>query len=210
MSPFITRIIDRASTFISAYTTINGGIVVSGGAIAAWAAWATEVFQTYSPFSWVISGMVGALVVALALWAAAYASDRRVIRDIRAQHQNKPNSANPLESSFRKERINIHDMAPPWDNKIVGKTFIECQLIGPANILFLSSDGGYSSITNMKLIDSSAAELKPDHIPAASVIFQDCIITGCTLVKVVLMVHQPFADESARRISGIHWITLGR
>jgi len=209
MSPSLTRIIDRASTFISAYTTINGGIVVSGGAIAAWAAWATEVFQTYSPFSWVISGMVGGLVVALALWAAAYASDRRVIRDIRARHQNKSNSANPLETSFRKERINIQDLLPPYDNKITGKTFIECELIGPANVFILQSQGGKTFITNCKLQLSVAAVVKDNSQFSSSVIFVDCSITQCTFVNVVLMVHEHIAADTAQRIQGILWVTPG-
>ncbi|WP_160297990.1 hypothetical protein, partial [Rhodopseudomonas palustris] len=89
-------------------------------------------------------GFVG-LVSALSVWVAlALASSLRAKAKLRMANteviqkwKDQVTSANPLAPEFHRERLRIDDVAHPISKSITGKRFIDCELIGPAN-LFMS------------------------------------------------------------------------
>src|ERR1041384_3259578 len=108
------------------YTTARGTIHAS--------AW----FNEYGPVAWVGSGLLGLLVFfgIYALWADArlFLANATAVR----KWQDTIETINPLDSEFTRRRINSNDLRNPITGRVIGKKFIDCQFIGPANLLFLS------------------------------------------------------------------------
>jgi len=57
---------------------------------------------------------------------------------------------NPLDVSFERKRILLNEFVLPSHTIIENKTFIDCDLIGPANIYFHSSNNAspYASLSS--------------------------------------------------------------
>lgn len=110
--------------------------MVGSGALALWAVWATDKLNEYAPASYVAAAFGAALLVAVVNALLAYAKLRLQVVRFREVVRGTSN-INPLEDTFRKQRIRVADLSPPIGGVIKNKTFIDCEIIGPANGLFL-------------------------------------------------------------------------
>jgi len=131
----------------------------------AWAAKATELFADYAPFSWVGMGLLGFLMMAASLALIGVMRSRFQLVALR----NKVAVADfvdPMAKTFERKRIHIRDLQPPLQGHITNKVFIDCDLIGPANIVFVkwcikrqSSSGGRCGY-NRRPIDRTTLSAK--------------------------------------------------
>jgi hypothetical protein len=113
---------------------------VGGFAVTAWAARAANLFEAYAPFSYVAAGLVGSLVVAIGYWFVAIARAKWVRTKYDNVMMQRGGLVDPLGKTFERKRIYLNEFAMPSHPLIEGKTFIDCEIIGPANILFQSGN----------------------------------------------------------------------
>ncbi|MBL4757654.1 MAG: hypothetical protein JKY32_08455, partial [Rhizobiales bacterium] len=110
--------------------------LIGSFAIPAWAVKTAELFKEYEPFSWVVAGFVGVAIVVLLtlLWRLGFllltkAQFTKLFID---KHPN----VDPMKDTFENQRIFLNEIVLPTDPWIENKTFINCDIIGPANIFF--------------------------------------------------------------------------
>ncbi len=113
------------------------------GIVFVWAAHATKILKPYEPISWVIAATIGAIVFCFILLLAMYARNIAVNATLRRRFYESGERINPIQSVFQSQRIHISDLAPPVGFRISDKTFLDCEIIGPANII-LSGSGSLS------------------------------------------------------------------
>ncbi len=70
------------------------------------------------------------------LFVMAAAKYMWVLAGATIKWQEQVSSINPLDTEFTKQRIKIQDLAHPINKEIRNKKFTDCELIGPANVLF--------------------------------------------------------------------------
>jgi len=170
--------------------------------IPAWAVYMTGVFVEYSPLSWVLAGFAG-----LGFWAACYALmawGRRV--QIKSNYDSelfrKTGYVDPFAQSFENKRIHLSDFVLPSNPIIENKTFIECELIGPA-ILFMDERNYVNDLMVPKVDGILVAN---DAHPWNVVILRGCQFRKCRFIRVSLAIRESefnaFNDPNY-----VNWIT---
>jgi hypothetical protein len=114
------------------------------GGISGWAAWATKALVAYSPLSWLGSGLLGVLLSAAVYWLWNNAKLRYEQSKNSEEMRTRAKWVNPLESVFTTQRIDIDIFKRPAPDTATDKTFVDCDIYGPATIIL----NGYTTLRN--------------------------------------------------------------
>jgi hypothetical protein len=172
-------------------------------ALPAWAVEASEAFARYSPLSWVVAGFAG-VALAAAIYLVFQIARRLAIRSrFDARAIDKGTYVNPLDQTFENKRIFLHDFALPSHPIISGKTFINCIIIGPANI-FLEFG---NSVNLPQYPVSDAVYLPRDKQFYNGFVFRNCMFRGCSFQRITMIWgHQDYENIKANAF--LRWISL--
>ena len=180
-------------------------VIGTGGAawLGGWATAATSAFGAYSPASWVFGGLLGAGLFALvvSLWTSA--RTRMVRLKFASAMSEKPPTVNPLDGVFTKQRISADSFRNHFNEPVEGKTFVDCELIGPA-VIFLA-DG-----ISMAGVGIAACEFIRVRDGAAiynAMPWQHITVTRGKLRGLTLLVPQSAVAKVDAGVAGIQWIT---
>jgi hypothetical protein len=160
---------------------LGTGLAASFG-LPAWAVHSASIFAEYSPLSWVVSGFIGVFVAVIAYLIYAFASKLRVTAQYNAMFLEKGILINPLETIFERKRILLNDFVLPSHTLIENKTFVDCDLIGPANIYFLTSNN--VSPIRQPIID--AVWLSPKASFRNGFVFSNCVFRNCSFQRITM------------------------
>jgi hypothetical protein len=199
----ISRFLDRLEARWSLWERLGIGTYLAASfGIPAWAAAVTNFLQQYSPISWVAAGFFGVLIAVLILYMLASVRDFLITSTIKRRFYESNDRINPLQSVFQDQRIQIADLMPPFGVEIEGKTFIRCELVGPANVVLM---GGRMANCSGALVDAVCA---PERIQILNAIaFKDCTIESCKLFRFTFIV--PVGMIPTFRAGGVvNWISL--
>lgn len=161
---------------------LHGVTLITVVGATAWGTWAASIFSQYAPLSWIAAGIAGAAVwtVIRLVWVWGYKIK------IRAQYDAKfiehGGTFNPLDLTFERQRIYLNDFALPSFPLIEGKTFIECEIIGPAIVYFKSSN----LAVPIKPPKVDAVWLNPTAQMANHFTFDNCIFRNCSFQRITL------------------------
>jgi hypothetical protein len=160
----------------------NAASFVTIAGATAWGAWAAKIFADYAPLSWIIAGIIGAFVWAVIrlIWNWGYKIKVRAQYD--AKFIEHGGNFNPLDLTFEKQRIYLNDFALPSFPFIEGKTFIECEIIGPAIVYFKSTN--LANPIRAPRLD--AVWLNPTAQMSNHFTFDNCIFRNCSFQRVTL------------------------
>lgn len=127
---------------------------VSG--ISAWLANKIEWINQFGAFGWWSAALLGALCATLTL--LAFSSLRLSWHKGSAIRRWKESvdSIDPMLKSFDKKRIDISDVKDPITNSISDKTFTDCDLLGPANLMF----SGVINLDRVQFINCDVVPIK--------------------------------------------------
>jgi len=171
------------------------------GALVGLATWFAGLFQQFAPASWVIAGVLGALVGALIVFFIAVARERlQVIRFRNSVFSIS--QVNPLDPMFNGKRLRLVDLVPPVGPFIEGKTFVDCELIGPANVMF---QGCVFYASGGEIVDGIV--IKAGFKPRNGIGFKNCTFTRCRFYLMTFMVPEPEFDFFYNGHPGLNWIT---
>lgn len=133
----------------------------------------------------------------------AQARERNALASASTRWAETVDSVNPLDANFQKKRIRITDLAHPLTNRITAKKFSECQLTGPANIVFVNGCNLIGvSFGNCDMILTKNNMYIYNVIP----IF-DCSIIGGEMLNATIYVH-PDMLQQLKNTSGITFVNL--
>ncbi len=123
-------------------------LFVGGGGMS-YLASISEIIAPFGPVGIGGIGLISALLVWVGLaWARGLrANARERLANARAveKWKEQTDTVNPLDPEFQRARINIADLAHPVTRRISNKRFIDCQLMGPSNLIIM----GKTSLANM-------------------------------------------------------------
>ncbi len=176
---------------------------MAGFIAPAWAVRSTQYFSEYAPASWVIAGFVGMFVVTICYLTWQWGFKIRV----RAKYDYKllasPDPINPLDKTFEGKRIYLNDFVLPSHTLIDGKTFIDCEIIGPANIYWFYNN----QATENKLPRIDAVYLDPKIIFTSGFTLQNCIFRGCSFQRITFFVgHNNYGHVKNHDL--LNWISF--
>lgn len=174
-------------------------------AIPAWAASASDWISSYGPIGWVGAGFIGLIIGVFAIKALTAIKIAMININITKKFYENGDKINPLDKHFLNIRIHLRDLLPPGPGIIEGKTFENCELIGPLNIfpfqcaisgnLYTAVD--YIVVDNQKAIDGKILN---------SAIFKDCRFLNCKIFFVSFLVMEN-SFEVFDATGGCNWIT---
>jgi hypothetical protein len=175
------------------------GASLSGG-LAGWAATVTAALNSDSPISWIFSSLTGAISFTLAwnLWSAARLNIAKL--EFTKNFALRPQLINPLETTFTKQRVDINNFRTPTFDVVEGKVFVDCELRGPAVVLFQ----GYSNFSHAGFINCEMVKVKDKTIIYNVVPFKDITVRGGKLFNLTILVPESGASSFP---PNAHWIT---
>jgi hypothetical protein len=175
---------------------------VSSFAIPAWAARAAGVFSNYAPLSWVAIGFAGLFIYALCVALYGFGQVRGVRAKYDAKFMAETGGVDPLAKVFEGKRIFLNDFILPSTPLVDGKTFVDCEIVGPANI-FLQMDNAINNV-RPRSVDAVALDGKTQFYNCF--VFRNCTFRGCTFHRVTLFFtpHEAIANQS---LQWLNWIT---
>lgn len=181
--------------------SLLGGWILSF-ALPAWAVHAVKLFSIYAPASWVAAGFGGMILAALS-WLFASMARRRWVRsayDARMLAQG--GAVDPMHKTFERKRIFLNEFALPSHVIIEGKTFIDCEIVGPANILLEYGN----SIDDPKAPICDAVILATGRQFFNGYLFRNCSFRSCSLQRITLFITE--AEYPNRvHLNWLNWIT---
>jgi hypothetical protein len=156
-----------------------------------------DMFQQYAPLSWVLSGFAGLLFAlityAIFAWANAKLIRSRYNRDL----YEKTGFVDPMANTFEDRRIFLGEFCLPSDPYFAGKTFVNCEIIGPA-VLFLRFN---NSVYEHQLPNCDAIVLRGRSYH--NVLTADrCTFRGCSFKRITVLV----LPEEFERSKGLDWL----
>jgi hypothetical protein len=166
----------------SLWTLLQGSGLVASFALPAWAARSAQLFADYAPFSWVVAGFAGVTIWAVVrvLWQGA--NRLRVRAKYDGDLLERGSAINPLDMTFERKRIFVSDLVLPSHPYIDGKTFIDCDLIGPANIYFHSTN----QANPIRLPKIDGVWLAPKAGFNNGFFFNNCIFRNCSFQRITV------------------------
>ena len=182
---------------------LHGVTLMAAVGATAWGAWGASLFSAYAPFSWVLAGIFGGLLWAVIrlIWNWGYKI--KVLAQYDAKFIEHGGQFNPLDLTFEKQRIYLNDFALPSNPFIQGKTFIGCEIIGPAIVYFKASNLA-NPIRPPKL---DAVWLNPTAVMQNHFTFDNCIFRDCSFQRITLFAS--IENYSAWKDNpNVNWISI--
>jgi hypothetical protein len=144
------RFLEGLSAYITVWPLLTSSIITSAitGIATSW----TGYFRQFAPISWIIGALFGFIIgsiIYLEIAIARYVWKRTSI--INRWKEHKTDNVNPLLDEFTRTRILLRDFFIPPTTHAKNKKFIDCELLGPLNILLTGSN--YFSRVNFKSCD---------------------------------------------------------
>jgi hypothetical protein len=171
--------------------------------LPAWATWAAGIFSQYAPLSWVVAGFAGLVCWSLYQLLRAWALRIIVNAKYDARFIERGQNYNPLELTFERKRIYLDDFSLPSHTVIEGKTFIDCDIIGPATIHFKSNN--LAQPLRPPILD--AIWLHPAAKFTNGFTFDSCIFRNCSFQRITMLASvENFSAWKGH--PNVNWISL--
>lgn len=164
-------------------------ISVSGAAVTAIAA-VSKILRPYGVLGWISAGLLTLLILTIVYAVYGWASERRANAIYKGTLSTVPVSVNPLDSNFEGKRIRLSELFSPFSEVYDGKTFRNCEIIGPGAIVFLDQMNLYTP----GLYACDLVAVKSAHIRTA-VGFQRSTFDHCKFYNATLFLPENVARQ---------------
>jgi hypothetical protein len=197
-------LLDRLGSRWSLAAHVWGAItMIASFGLPAWATWAAGIFSQYAPLSWIVAGFAGLFFWSLYQLTRALAHRILVNAKYDARFIERGQNYNPLDLTFERKRIYLDDFSLPSHTIIEGKTFIDCDIIGPATIYFKSNNLA-QPIRPPRL---DAVWLHPTVKFTNGFTFDSCIFRNCSFQRITMLASIENYD-SWKDNPNVNWISL--
>jgi len=163
----------------------------------------TGALDNFAPFSWVLAAMIGAVLFLIAAMAFAAIRVKLSERRILQRHEIELPPFNPLDDLFTRQKIDIQQFKKPLPLANEGKSFIGCEIYGPAVVLF----GNNSTIIDNEVMDCDFIVTKNKASVCNVILFTGVTIKNCKLINLTLLMPPNLARELEKAAPGANWIT---
>jgi hypothetical protein len=192
--------IETWTSIVEKFFAVLPWIGFSGFAgIGAWTGSLTKAFAAYAPISWLACGLCAGLSFSL-IWWLTISSWRQALQSRHFQQVQRPaDSVNLLDDVFTRKRVRLQDLNLPMTGPLQGKSFIDCELVGPAVVALLG--GTYDRVhwigCDLVLVNDDA------HILNA-IGLQDITMRGGKMIGVTVMIPKRMRGSFP---ADVHWLS---
>jgi len=160
------------------------------------------VFSEYAPLSWVIAGFAGLLLYAVAVFFYGTGQQRSVRSRYDSRFMQETGGVDPLAKVFEGKRIYLNDFVLPSQPHVIGKTFVDCEIVGPTNMYFEAGNAA----DNVQSNSVDAVALSGQRQFFNGVLFRDCKFRGCTFHRITLF-FEPHEALTIQHLEWLNWIS---
>jgi hypothetical protein len=162
-----------------------------------------STFNHFAPLSWVLGGFVGLVVGAVSYAVVAWGYGRFINSRYNSQLLAKSGYVDPMSKTFENKRIFLAEFCLPSEPHIEGKAFINCDIVGPANVILRHNN----QIADHKLPICDAVLVRSDKAPANGVYIDNCTFRGCSFKRLTIVVPQLAYDNFAH-LDWLNWLNV--
>jgi len=177
-------------------------IIVAGWVMSSWAAWFTAALAPYSPLSWVLAGAVMALVLAVIITLLSKTADVLTRWNFARKMAASPPSFNPLDTVFERMQLKLSDLRNPYAPVHDGKTFLDCELIGPGVIAFYGS-----TVERVAFIGCDCVAIKKDAQVQNLLVLRNAVVRGGEIYGATILFSEADVPGFRTAMPNINWIT---
>lgn len=188
-----------AWTFIGPIVPGTLAAIVIGGASKG-VAWIAQ----YGAFGIFVSGLSAFALTSVSIALISRGKLWRVEAANRSRLSGVSSPFDPMQPIFQNKRIKLTDLINPYDQVVLDKKFINCELIGPANILIIFS--GAKFISN-NFDQSDAVEIRDNAVPQNAIAFARCDFEKCRFFKVSMLFQTNSRQAADQLITDLNWLT---
>lgn len=170
--------------------------------LTAWAAKETSLLAEYAPLSWIAAGLTAFLVVSLVYLVSSIARSVSIRARYNRNLYERSGFVDPMAKTFEGKRIFLADFCLPSDPYITGKTFINCEIVGPAN-LFLRLG---NRVDENQFPHCDAVALSPEARFYNGITLDSCMFRGCSFKRITFMI-TPEEYKTNRDVEWLNWIS---
>ncbi len=184
--------------------TLVWGLLFPTGSflLPAWGVWAGGVLESYSPLSWIVFGFGGLLLYSISVALIGVGRQRSVRSRYDANFMRDTGGVDPMAKVFENKRINLNDLVLPSNPIIDGKTFVDCEIVGPANLYLEAANG----INDHRDNAVDAVALSGERVFYNGFLVRNCQFRGCRFHRVTLFFH-PSEVSEIRHLRWLNWIS---
>jgi membrane protein implicated in regulation of membrane protease activity len=194
---------DRLQTSITIWGLIAGSAMTS--TVFVWVARATAWLDAWGPIAWLAAGAIGVLaflcfaIVCVALSQAIFLAryQRRLYK--------RPDAIDTMQTQYHGKRIVLETLFPPFPGYLEGRTFENCDIIGPLNIIPLGTSIAKSNYVSTDYILVTPEALNAGRIYNARII-KDSRFIDCRFYNISILISD-LAYNVYNNSGGCNWIT---
>lgn len=190
---------------ITANSTALFSLFIAGGGMTYLSfitAWAKQLGPAGIGMIALLSALISYYLLSLAQTNRATKRVQEATAQAISKWQSEVDQINPLDEEFNRKRIDILSFKHPISNRIEGKIFSNCQLIGPCNIIFSGSRASHVTFTNCDLITINTKTVLYNCVLFDNISIFGGEIVNCTIFIPPNMVESFKQTKDANFISG--------
>jgi hypothetical protein len=174
------------------------------GLASGWAAYLTEPLAAYAPLSWAASAIFGAVlfIFAFAIWARARLWVQQ--RELNKSYLRTVSEINPFDDVFHRRSIRIMDFKRPIPENIKNKTFVECDMMGPAIVIL----NGITTLNGGGMFGCDFVKVKANHPISNAIAFENISMRNSRIFNVTFLIPEYMVPQMPPPgPNGPNWIT---
>lgn len=186
---------------------LKWGPVVLGttatSAATGWATSATRLLEPYVPLAWIGGGLLGGMLflIGAAAWSVARVNVARL--EYLADRKNLPEAINPLDETFNRKRIQVESLRSQFNEPLDGKTFVDCELCGPAVIALLGS----VSLSGIAIGNCEFVRVRNGAGIVNAIPFRNLTVNRGKMTGLTILVPEGAVKIVDAGVRNIHWVT---
>lgn len=200
LSSHFDRWFGRAANAVSFWALVPPSII---GVITGYLSTGVGWMSRYGAFGWFVSGLVAFLLASVAFALTARTKLWRLDAKSRARILGDSSLFDPMARVYDGKRLYLRDLAPAGRKQVVGKTFVNCEIIGPGTAvvgLRSSESRPFPVMKDSRTFDVDCIEIDPSSRSELAISFVDCDFDTCRFYHMTLLFH-------SRENETLNWIT---
>ncbi|WP_176597345.1 MULTISPECIES: hypothetical protein [Sphingobium] len=197
---------DRWSSRVANIWTFAGAVVP--GTIAAFvigsASKSIGWISHLGAFGVLSSALIAFFLTTVSISLMSRASLWRVEARNRSRLSGDSSPFDPMQTIFQNKRIKVTDLVNPYDQVVLNKKFINCEIIGPANIFVVFNNAKF---LRNHFDHADAIEIRDDAIPQNAIGFAGCDFEQCRFFKVSMLFQANSRKAADQIIANLNWLT---
>ena len=202
ITAYVGKAVSRLSELVTFWTIVPSSTVAG---VTAYLSTSVSWIAAYGAFGWFSTGLLAFLVSSVSFAVISRTKLWRLESKRQAMLLGAGSAFDPMARVYENKRLYLRDLAPLGRDHVNNKKFINCEIIGPGNIvvcLMAPGDTHYPQFTKNVYYDVDFIQIELGKVTRNAIYFHGCDFDGCKFYTPNLLFYnrQAWGEESP-------WIT---